>query len=449
MEKRTDILAGNLDKIIWIIAFPIVLTNIIEGLYGIIDSLFVANVGVSAVASVAFVGPIQDTLNAVATGISIAGCSLIARFIGSKDEDKAKRMIGHVAVIGVAIGLCVSLFSFTFADFILIKSGITEDLLENSSTYLKLTSWGVVFTFIIIIYLAIERAQGNTKKAVFINTVSISLKILFCYAFTVWQDFGITGIGYATVLAQGICASICVCSMLSKKNVRLLKLDEYRLNFPLSKVLLITALPLIFEKSFTSYGFVIVNKYVLNYGEAVLAAYGLTNKVNTVFFKAVTALGTGLAVIVAQNIGAGNIERAKKAVHKTLIYAIMLSITFLAFLYPLKSNIAALFVDTSEDTYMHMVTAMSIYTASIIPWGITECVLGVFQGTGKTKFNLLISLMRIYVFRVPVIIIFCQPIWGLGECAIWYAMLVSNSLSAVFSLSLYLIRQKKILTKNL
>ncbi|MFI3206825.1 MAG: MATE family efflux transporter [Clostridia bacterium] len=445
MKNKSSILNGKLDQIIWIIAFPIILTNMIEGMYGIIDSMFVANVGISAVASVAFVGPIQDTLNAVGLGISIAGCSLIARFIGAKDEKKAKKMIANVFIIGVAIGFLVSFSSYIFSEQILVSAGVTEDLLQDSSVYLKLTSWGIVFTFIIVLYLAIERAQGNTKTAVIINAISISLKIIFCYLFTIWQDFGITGIGFATVFAQGICASVCIFLMLSKKNTRLLKKEEYRLDFSLSKILIITALPLVFEKSLTSYGFVIANKYVLEYGEAVLAAYGLTNKVNTVFFKAVTALGTGLAVIVAQNIGANNIERAKKAVKKTLIYAIILSVAFISFLYPLRYYIASLFVDTSEETYMHMVTAMSIYTASIIPWGITECILGVFQGTGKTKFNLLISLLRIYVFRVPVIIIFCQPFWNLGECAIWYAMLVSNILSAVFSLSLYLIRQKKII----
>lgn len=445
MKNKVNIVEGNLDRIIWLIAFPIVITNMIEGLYGIIDSLFVANVGTIAVASVAFVGPIQDTLNAVGTGISIAGCSLIARFIGSKDEKNAKKMMGHVAVIGVGIGLCVSLFSFTFADYILIQSGVTESILADASIYLKLTSWGVVFNFITILYLAIERAQGNTKKAISINVLSISLKIIFCFLFTIWQKWGIPGIGIATVLAQGICATICVISMVSKKNVRLLKKEEYKLTSSLSKILIITAIPLVFEKSLIAYGFVITNRYVLEFGESVLAAYGLTNKVNSVFFKAITALGTGLAVVVAQNLGAGNIERAKKAVTKTLIYGIVLSTVILMFLLPFRSQIAAMFVETSDATYGHMITAMGIYTASIIPWGITECVMGVFQGTGKTKYNLFVSLMRIYVFRVPVVIIFTRPVWGLGECGIWYAMLVSNSLSAVFSLSLYLIKRKKVL----
>lgn len=444
MKKSVDMLQDNLNKVIWIIIIPIIATNMIDGLYGILDSLFVANVGTSAVASVTFVGPIQDTLTAIATGLSFAGCGLIAQYIGYKDEEHARKMIGHVVVIGTVIGLAVSAFTYFFSEFILVQSGITENLMAESKLYLELTAWSVVFNFILIIYLAIERAQGNTKHAMTINFYSLIFKLIFTYFFTILYDGGIAGIGYATLLAKGICAIICIYCLLSKNNQRLLRLSEYKLNMPSTKMLMITALPLIMEKSLIAYGFVITNKYVLNYGESVLAAYGITNKINSLFFKGVTAFGYGLAVIVGQNIGAGNIERTKKAIFKTMVYAVTVGAVYLMFLLPLRAWIAGLFVEPSDETYQHIINAMTIYTASIIPWGITECVLGIFQGTGYTMYNLMISLVRIYILRVPVVIILCLPIWGLQEFGIWYAMLISNSLCAFFSLSVYFIKRNKI-----
>ncbi|WP_249029237.1 MATE family efflux transporter [Tannockella kyphosi] len=445
MKEKVNILNGRLDAVIWMITLPIIITNMVEGMYGIIDSLFVANVGSLAVASVAFVGPIQDTLNAVATGLSVAGCSLIARYIGANDEQKARRMIGHVFVIGVTIGFIISAVTFVFSNEVLLLAGITDTLLADSSRYLMLTAWGVVFNFITVLYLAIERAQGNTKKAISINMFSLIMKIIFCYLFTIVVNWEITGIGLATILAQGICATTCLISFFSKKNERKLEISEYKINSISTKILLVTALPLIFEKSLISMGFIIINKYVLAFGEPVLAAYGITNKVNSVFFKAVTAFGTGLSVIVAQNMGANQPERVKKAVWKSLGFGLTLAIIFIAFLLPFRSSIAALFVDTSDPTYQHIINAMGIYSASIIPWGMTECAMGIFQGTGDTKFNLFVSLMRIYVFRVPVVIIFSQPIWGIGEYGIWYAMLVSNILSGLFSIGLYLFMKKTII----
>ncbi len=448
MKKNINIVDGNLDKVIWLITIPIIITNVIEALYGIIDSLFISNVGSLAVASVTFVGPIQDVLNAVGTGLTLAGCSLIANFIGAKDEKNARNMIGHLAVIGFSIGLFLSILTYIFADFILIKAGITEKLLADASIYLKLTSWGILFQFISIIYLAIERAQGNTKRAITINIWSLILKVIFCYVFTIYYNLGIAGIGIATILAKGICAAVSVYYLFSKKNIRLLQKEEYRLNLSLTKVLMITAIPLIIEKTVVAFGFVVTNTYVLEFGEYVLAAYGITNKVNSIFFKATTAFGMGLSVVVAQNIGALKNERAEKAIWKSLMYAVMVATLCVGILIPFRPFIAGLFVDITDPTYQHIINAMGVYSASIIPWAITECVMGIFQGTGRTVNNLVVSFVRIYAIRVPVVIIFTQPIWGLSEYGIWYAMLVSNILSAIFSMGLFLIKRRGILQKN-
>lgn len=449
MKWKADILKGQLDKVIWIIIIPIIATNLIDGLYGIIDSLFIANVGSLAVASVTFVSPIQDTLNAVGTGLSLAGCGLIATYIGAKDEGRARKMMGHVLSVGFLIGFLLSAYAFFFADFILIQSGITDTLLPDASLYLSLTSWSICLNFVILLYLAVERAQGNTKQAMAINLISLGLKIIFCYMFTIQIDWGIAGIGLATVLAKGICAIICIASLLSKKKERHLQLGEYKWKLSTMKILVITAVPLIIEKSLVSYGFVIINKYVLGFGESVLAAYGITNKVNSVFFTAVTAFGYGLAVIVAQNVGAGNVERTKKAVWRTMMYALMMAAFFLSFLIPLRPWIAELFVETSDPTYQHVINAMGIYTASILPWAITECVLGIFQGTGYTMYNLLISIIRIYILRVPVVIVLSMPMWGLEETGIWIAMLLSNIFCAMFSMGLYFLKRNTVFKRNL
>ncbi|MFI3231428.1 MAG: MATE family efflux transporter [bacterium] len=445
-NMKTDILNDKMERVMWVIMIPIIMTQLIDGFYGIIDSLFVANVGSLAVSSVSFVGPIQDTLNAIGTGLTLAGASLIAKFIGSKDEEKASKMIGQLITIGVGIGFLVSAGTFIFSDFILLRSGITEQLLPDATLYLKITAWGTVLNFIVIIYLAIERAQGNTKQASVINAWSLILKIVFCYIFTVIFDFKIAGIGWATIFAKGICAIICIKSMVSKKVDRPISLESLGLDVNLIKVLFITATPLIIEKTIIAYSFVITNKYVLVFGEEVLAAYGITNKINSLFFKAVSSFGLGLSVIVAQNLGGGNIARAEEAIKKAMTYSTILAVACLALVLPFKYQVAAMFMPESDPTYIHIINAMSVYTAAVIPWAITESAMGIFQGTGNTIYNLITSIVRIYVFRVPVVIIFSNPALGFGEFGIWYAMLLSNIFSAIFAYGLYKVKKKQFLT---
>ncbi len=446
LTKDADILNDDLTKVIWIIVIPIAITNTIDGIYGVIDSMFVSNLGSIVTASVGFVGPLQDTLTAIGTGLSIAGCSLIAKFIGAADMKNARKMIGQVLGAGTFLGFLVLLYTYFMAESILINADITEDLLETSITYFRLTSFSVMFNFITLVYLAVERAKGNTKKAITLNTISLVSKIVFSYTLTIIFDFGLIGISVATILAKGICAAIAVKEILSNKNVEyIFNVKDYIFNFSLIKTLVIVAIPLIIEKSLVSYGFVLTNKYVIGYGAEVLAAYSLTNKVNSVFFKLVAAFGTGLSVIIAQNIGAKQYDRAMAAIKKSMGFGLLVGLACWLIVYPLRPWIADLFMDDrSNPTWQHIINSLGVYAIAVIPWAITECTLGIFQGTGRTIYNLLISLVRIYVLRVPVIMVLCQPQWGLEEYGVWWAMLLSNIFAAVFSYTLYLIKKKSI-----
>lgn len=309
-----------------------------------------------------------------------------------------------------------------------------------------MTAISTPFNFIIITYLAIERAKGNTKKSMSVNAYSLVLKIVFSFLFTVIIPGEIVGIGVATILAKGLCALLSVKRLLFEKTKSRVLVSDIHLNIRLAKILILKSIPLVIEKSLISFGFVIINKYVIEFGEPVLAAYGLTNRVNSMFFKSSAAFGTGLSVIVAQNLGAKQMERVKSAIAKTYFFATMFStVCFFAILLPFRADIASMFVERSDPTYQHIINAMGVYTIAVIPWSVSESTLGVFQGASKTYYNLIISIVRIYGIRLPVVMFFSQSIWGFQEYGIWYAMLLSNILSAVFSAVLLFVKRKKVL----
>ncbi len=452
MKLKTNILTDKMDSVIWIIAIPLILTNLIDSVYGLIDSWFVAGVSESAVASVAFVGPIQDVATSLGMGVSIAGCSLIARYLGAKDLAGAKKMTGQLITIGFGLGFLASAFFFFFSDQVLISAGLSPDALnpaeadlwEDASTYLKISSWSVGFNFVTVICLAIERARGNTKQAVPINMSSLITKLFFTYLFTRYFDYGLEGIAFATVLAKVISAGICVFLLIVNKNDDAVPAKNLLLEPGMVKILLITAIPLALEKSLVSYGFVMVNSYVLAVGPEVLTAYGLTNKVNTVFFKTAASFGTALSVIVAQHLGAKDIPRTEEAVKKSIFYGVSVACASMVLLLPNKHFVASMFLTAGSPAHDSMLNAMTIYSAAVIPWAVTEAVQGIFQGTGRTMFNLLISMVRIYILRIPVVWFFALPSLGLGEYGIWWAMMISNALAAVFSFSLFLWQRKKL-----
>lgn len=443
-QRREQILEGSLIKIIMIISLPIIITNLIDSVYGIIDSLFISSVGSLEVAVVTFVSPIEDTFNAIGVGLSIAGSSLVARHIGRNDMKKAYDLCRQLILLVIMVGAGVALFGNVFSEFLLRKASITENMLKAANTYFKLTIISVPCSFMTLTYLAIKRAQGNTKETMKINIYSLVIKLVLSYLFIFIFNWGLIGVGFATLAARGTCAMIAIKEIfLSKKNHEIAAGKWVPRWEGISKIMSISW-PLIIEKSLISFGFVMVNKYVLVFGEPVLAAYGITNKVNSILFKTTAAFGTALSVIIAQNLGAQNDERAKEATKKMIFIGVAFSIGALMIMMPFRAQIASMFADPSNPTYQHIINAMTVFTPSVIAWAITEIVMGVFQGAALTKYNLMVSLLRIYVFRLPVVILLTQPFWGLGEYAIWYSMLISNSLSAAFCLLLYQVKKNSL-----
>lgn len=456
IKLKTDILHDKIDHVIWIVAIPLILTNLIDGIYGLIDSWFVSGVSESAVASVAFVGPIQDVATSMGMGVSVAGCSLVAQYLGGKENANAKKMAGQLLVIGFAMGFLASAFFFFFSDQVLINAGLSPDaevqaqadLWEDASLYLRISSWSVAFNFMTVICLALERARGNTKQAVPVNMSSLVIKLFFTWLFTGPLDYGLEGIAFATVLAKAISALICVVLLIVNKKDNTVDLASMKWDASMVKILLVTAVPLALEKSLVSYGFVMVNDYVLAVGPEALTAYGLTNKVNTVFFKTVASFGTAVSVIVAQHVGAGDIPRAELAIKRALFFSVSVAVVSTVLLLPNRAFVASIFLDSNSPAHASMMRAMLIYSGAVIPWAVTETAQGVFQGTGNTVYNLVVSMVRIYVLRIPVVWFFAQPSLNLGEDGIWIAMMVSNILAAIFSFTLFLINRKKLLVSK-
>jgi Na+-driven multidrug efflux pump len=168
----------------------------------------------------------------------------------------------------------------------------------------------------------------------------------------------------------------------------------------------------------------------------VLAAYAVTNKVNSMFFSTVTGFGTGLSVFISQNLGARKHERIRKGIRQAFKIVLSVSILIIIPFYFFRKDIAHVFAKDDFVFWQHIVNAMTIYSNTVIPWGVIQIVIGIFEGTGNTRINLFVSLIRVYVFRLGLLLIFMN-FTGLEEKSVWVTMLVSNNLTALLSLAIY------------
>jgi putative MATE family efflux protein len=373
---------------------------------------------------------------AIGNGLAIGGAFLIARKIGEVNYEEAKEISLQLIVISVILGIIVSSIGFIYSTNILILLKCTENLIPVAHVYFKLTILSAPFLFINDSYIGIKRAEGDTLTAMYINIIAVIFKILLSYIFIFKLSFGIKSLAYSTIIASGCISIFAVHDMFYKNENMKLSFKNFKFDNKVLYALFIIALPIILEKSSISYGFLMINQYVIGYGEKVLAAYGITNKINSLAFSSVTGFGIALVTIVGQNLGANQIDRVKEAVKKTMIISVSVAIIVIMIILAFKVKIATLFIKDDIIMLHHTLNAMIVYSSSVIAWAIFQVVIGVFQGSGYTKYTLYISLTRLYVFRLPIVILLSKYS-NFEEYSIWYAMLLSNILTAIFALFLY------------
>ncbi len=429
--KRDLILSGNLINAIIYISVPMMLIAFIQPMGYIIDNLFISKIGDTQLAAVGFANPIINFATAFGVGLGYAGIALIGQCLGRKDDEEANIISIQLIVFSIIIGSITALIVIVYGQFVL--KDLKGQLFLNTQIYLFVISLGIPLNFFNSIYAAIKRAYGDAIKPLHINIFSLVLKsaLNFFAIFVLHKSF--LGIAYATIVTNIII--VCIeCIDLFMLNTAY-KLTFKNFKFYKSNIWMFIKLgvPSALSGASSQLSFILINRQAISYGESVLTAYSIANSINSLFFSQVGAVGTALATIVSQNIGASQVDRAKEATRKATLLSFILSIFFAIFLIVFSRPMVELFTHSPEIIY-YGTNAMQIYSISVIAWSIFQTQLGAFIGIGQTKVPLYATIIRIWVIRIPFVYL-CQLINPeMKEFIIWYSMLISNIGVTVFTI---------------
>ena len=258
------------------------------------------------------------------------------------------------------------------------------------------------------------------------------LNIVFNYFFVYKIELGLEGIGLATVIANLLLSVYCLFELVVKKEIAS---KYFKLNIKILKKILILGFPTSLTTVANSLSFVLINIFVVKYGNDVLAAYGVGNRINNIIYVLINGIGSSVAILVGHNIGARKIDKIKKILIVGIKLGFLIGIISVIFLYLNLNSVVGILTEDKFIKY-HSINYLKIMLVSVIPWVIFQILAGVFQGTGYTIFNMYCHIGRIWVFRVPFIYFF-EKFLLLGEYSIWYSMLFSNLCALLFSVVLY------------
>lgn len=447
-NKRTLILEGEMKKVILTLALPIMFNNFIQTLYNLADAFWVSKLGAVEFAATAFVWPVIFLIISLGFGMNAAGTSLISQYIGANEKKMGNIVAGQLFTISIIITILFSALGFSLSHKIVYLMGARGELLNHSTEYLRIMFLDIPVLFVGFVFAAIRQGQGDTFTPMIINVGSVILNIILDPIFIFTLNMGVRGAAIATVLSKLVFAVYIIYFLFTKKEgiyiiPKYLK-PQKEFFYKIIKI----GLPASLGQAGAALGFIVLNSFVVSFGDYTLAAFGIGNRINSLVMMPAMGIGSALATIIGQNLGADNYKRAKIAFKTSILMSIAYMCVGGIILIYFAENVIRIFAQDSEvitqGTYY-----MRLIAASLPLMGIFQSLLGAFQGSGHTIYMMYLNMGRLWIIRIPMIILF-KKYTMLGSKSVWFAMIVSNFIICGVGLILYVKGnwQQKVITSS-
>lgn len=437
-QRRGLILKGNMYKVIVTLALPIMLNNLIQTLYNLVDAMWISRLGSAEFAATSFVWPVNFLFTSIGIGLSIAGTSLLSRLIGASKYKDANEYMTQFVMISFIAAICFSAIGYLTTPWIVKLMGATGDIALYGNIYLRLTFLDLPFTFFIFNYNAIMNSQGNTMMPTVLGGISGILNAVLDPIFIFTLGMGIGGAAIATIISKAVLAFVGLALLMNSRGNIKLSFRKFRFDEKKIKRIIKIALPSSVGQSGSAMGFMVLNIFIASYGTATIAAFGMVNKITSLIMQPSMGVGESLASITGQNLGYGQMDRVREAFNKAIQLTLTFSIIGSALLFIYNTPIIYFFVKSRDDQQVIIESIEYLkYISLFLPlMGVFSILKGVFEGTGDTKYSMHMEIGRLWLVRLPMILLI-KHFTDIGSRGIWFSMGISNLIICLYGYLIY------------
>ncbi|MCP5053290.1 MAG: MATE family efflux transporter [bacterium] len=438
MKKRKvpNLLEGNLTKSIIQLGYPMALGSLAQSLYNLADAFWVGKLGREAISAPGISWFILFLFIAVGLGFSTAGTSLVAQYIGAGEKEKANNTAGTLLVYLTVISTVLSLFGFIFARPLLELLETPPDAFDMTLSYFRIVVAGMPLTFPMFVYQSAMNGYGDTisplKISLFTAFINLVLDPLLIFGWLGFPALGVEGAAITTVITRALASGIGLYLFFSGKKGIKLTLRHLKPDINLTPLLTKIAIPSCIGFTGSAMGFIVLMGIVNRFGTPVVSAYTIGMRVIHFFMLPAMGVSAAVTAIVGQNLGAGQIVRAKRVVSKgiMLILAIVVPASLLMAVF--GKQVIQFFIP--GDPLVQEIGRMMFFIApmSVIFFGWSSVLEGAFQGAGYTMPVMVTHIARLWVFRIPLVYLMAFVIMGgpgnvAAATGIWWGMVLSNA----------------------
>lgn len=446
MSGQRDFTQGNIFKQLIVFSGPIMLTNLLQISYQIVDSLWVGNLlGATSLGAVAVSGTIVFTMLSFVIGLNNAALTILSQQKGRKDEAGLKRYLNAFVVILTVMSIGLGVIGFIFSEGLLTLLGTPSTMLSSATSYLQINFIGILFLFGYNFISTVLRALGDSKTPMRFVLIAVLLNIVLDPLFIAVFNLGVKGAAYATILSQGIAFLYGLIYVLYRK------LAPFTIPYvPAARdirLILNLGIPAGLQMAVISAGSAAIMSVVTGFGAHVVGGFSAAQRLDSIIMLPAQALSTAVSSMAGQNIGVQNWERVRKIANYGVIYNFCIMFVIGLLVVVLAQYGIQLFIqDVDAVTFGTVYLQIIALTYPFL--GINFILNGIVRAAGAMYQVLLLNIISFWVLRFPFTTWFSNLF---GEKGIAMGMGASFMISSIIAFLYFRFgkwREKKLFTQK-
>lgn len=396
-----DLTTGNIGGSILRFAAPMLIGNIFQQTYNVVDSIIVGQfLGKEALAAVGASFPIIFALISFVIGIASGGTIVIAQYFGAKDYEKVRRAIDTLYIFVFFASLLIMAVGIIFSEEIFRLMKLPEEVMPDAIVYLETFLLGTVLLFGFNGTSAILRGLGDSVTPLVFLIIASAFNIALDFAFIKYLGMGVQGAALATVVSHGGAFITAIFYLNKTHKLVKLRLTKLVFDWDIFRKSVRIGLPSGFQQTFVSFGMLALFRIVNTFGTNVAAAYTVAGRIDSLAMLPAMNFGQALSTFVGQNIGANKIERVKQGLRATMGMSILVSVLLTAGIVVFREELMRIFISDPQVIDIG-VDYLVIVGSSYIIFSIMFSLNGVLRGAGDTIIPMFITLLSLWIIRIP------------------------------------------------
>lgn len=385
----TDMTKGSPIGHIIKFTLPLLLGNLFQQLYNMVDSIVVGNyVGADALAAVGACSSMNFLFFSLSSGLAIGIGIIVAQYFGAGDEENVRSTIANAIYVLAGAAILVSLIGVLFSPFILRLLQTPDAVIGDSITYMRTTCAGIIFIAAYNGIAAMLRALGDSKTPLYFLIVSSIINVALDLTFVQVLDWRVFGVALATIIAQAVSAVTCMIYAYHKVEYFRLTREQLAFRPQIVDRSIRLGVPIALQNSMIAVSCMALQGVVNTFGETIMASYTVIGRIEQVVQQPYSSLGMALTTYCGQNMGAGRTDRVKKGFRQATIMVLVFSLCLIPIAYLFGEQIVGIFVK-ERDVIEIGAKAIRINSLCYFGLGMIYVPRAVLNGCGDTGFAMI------------------------------------------------------------